>query len=122
MAQRDPSSPASVPVILYCGGTGGFGTIRASNSSDCGFSPSSDDIQRAITLPLPGSGRALGRWARSVQWPSTTTKAESHDTPLAGCLALGAGNSFRRFSPCRERLDRVVAYRRRTLWIPLMIV
>jgi len=25
---------------------------------------------------------------------------------LAGCLALGAGNSFRRFFPCRERLDR----------------
>ena len=121
MPQRDPSSLTSVPVILYYGGTRGFGTIRASNSSDCGFSPSSDDIQRAITLPLPGSGRSLGRWARSVQWPSTTTKAESHDTPL-GCLALGASNSFRRFFPCRQGLDRAVAYRRRTLWIPLMIV
>ena len=49
-------------------------------------------------------------------------KGEPHDTPLAGCLALGAGNSLRRFFPCRERLDRAVAYRRRTLWIPLMIV
>jgi hypothetical protein len=43
MPQRDPSSLTSVPVILYYGGTRGFGTIRASNSSDCGFSPSSDD-------------------------------------------------------------------------------
>jgi len=34
------------------------------------------------------------------------TAAESHDVLLAGCLALGAGNSFRRFFPCRERLDR----------------
>jgi hypothetical protein len=39
-----------------------------------------------------------------------------------GVWALGKGNSFRRFLPCSVRPQGATACRRRTLWIPLMIV
>jgi hypothetical protein len=51
-----------------------------------------------------------------------TTAAKSQDALLAERLALDAGNSSRRFLPCFERLQRAGDCRRRTLWIPRMIM
>src|SRR5882672_2842518 len=39
--------------------------------------------------------------AMSVKSLLITTAAESHDVPVAWCLALGAGNGFPRFFACR---------------------
>src|SRR5437870_8762592 len=68
----------------------------------------------AFTLPYPQKSRRTNdactrpvqTRAMSVKSLLITTAAESHDVPLARVLGAGAGNSFRQFFPCRERLDR----------------
>src|SRR5216683_7230142 len=65
---------------------------------------------------------APDRWAMSVKFLLITTTGESHDVPLAGgwcwVQATASGDSF----PAASGWTVAAACRRRTRWIPLMIV